>query len=66
MDEKEIIEQAIRNLECDLAATDYKVIKCYEAELVGEEFPYDITTLHKERQAMRDKINKLKAELEKE
>ena len=38
---------------------DYKIIKCSEASLVGEEMPYDITALHAERQALRDKINEL-------
>jgi hypothetical protein len=43
-----------------LAATDYRVIKCYELSLVGAETPYDVNVLHDERQAVRDKINQLK------
>lgn len=42
-----------------LSATDYKIIKCSEAQLVGEELPYDIVALHAERQAIRDQINEL-------
>lgn len=63
MSEKEIMEQQIRNLECDLTASDYKIIKCYEYSLVGEELPYDIEQLHIERQSIRDEINVLKERL---
>lgn len=63
MSEKEIMEQQIRNLECDLTASDYKIIKCYEYSLIGEELPYDVEQLHIERQAIRDEINRLMEEL---
>lgn len=63
MSEKEIMEQQIRNLECDLTASDYKIIKCYEYSLIGEELPYDIEQLHIERQSIRDEINILKEKL---
>lgn len=63
MSEKEIMEQQIRNLECDLTASDYKIIKCYEYSLAGEELPYDIEQLHIERQLIRDEINVLKERL---
>lgn len=63
MSEKEIMEQQIRNLECDLTASDYKIIKCYEYGLIGEELPYDIEQLHIERQSIRDEINVLKERL---
>ena len=63
MSEKEIMEQQIRNLECDLVASDYKIIKCYEYSLIGEELPYDIEQLHIERQSIRDEINVLKEKL---
>ena len=49
----------IRKLKEQLAATDYKVIKCAECQLLGEELPYDIIQLHAERQAIRDEINRL-------
>lgn len=42
-----------------LAASDYKIIKCYEASLLGNPLPYDIESLHAERQGYRDKINEL-------
>lgn len=59
MNEREILEQEVRNLQCDLTATDYKVIKCYEAQLVGEPLPYDKNVIHTDRQAIRDRINEL-------
>lgn len=49
----------IEQLKAQLASTDYKVIKCSEAQLAGEELPYDIVALHAERQSLRDKINEL-------
>lgn len=49
----------IRRLKEKLSATDYKVIKCSECQLIGEPMPYDIAELHAERQAIRDEINKL-------
>lgn len=42
-----------------LASTDYKIIKCMEAYLCGEELPYDIAALHAERNAKRAEINEL-------
>jgi hypothetical protein len=49
----------IDELKVQLASSDYKVIKCMEAQLAGEEMPYDIEAIHAERQAIRDKINEL-------
>ncbi|MBR1749966.1 MAG: hypothetical protein IJ740_03650 [Ruminococcus sp.] len=63
MDEIERIAQEIRNLTCDLSAGDYKVIKCYEAQLVGEPMPYDMAAIHQERQAIRDRINYLQEQI---
>lgn len=49
----------IQNLKNTLSNTDYKVIKCIEAYLCGEELPYDINALHIERNAQRLQINTL-------
>lgn len=49
----------IESLKSELQESDYKVIKCAEAMVVGAEMPYDVASLHKERQALRDKINEL-------
>lgn len=54
----------IRKLKAQLSSTDYKVIKSYELNLAGETPEYNITSLHKERQVIRDKINLLENELE--
>jgi len=45
---------------------DWKVVKIYEARLAGKEDPYDYAELATKRQAVRDKINELQAELEAE
>ena len=50
------VKYEIVELKKQLAETDYKIIKCYEYQLVGLELPYDIQTLHTERQALRDRI----------
>ena len=54
----------IERLKSELQESDYKVIKCAEAMAVGVEMPYDVASLHKERQALRDKINKLESEVQ--
>ena len=51
----------IRKLKEQLSATDYKVIKCAECQLLGLAMPYDVDALHAERQAIRDEINRLEA-----
>lgn len=51
----------IEALKGELASTDYKIIKCMEAYLCGEELPYDIAALHAERNAKREEINNLEA-----
>lgn len=38
---------------------DWKVVKCMEAKLLGNELPYDINELNIERQKVRDRINEL-------
>ena len=53
------IKQRIEELKNELSGGDYKVIKCYEANLLGTTAPYNIATLHEERQLIRDEINKL-------
>lgn len=63
------LETKIGCLRCDLsshasAVGDWKVIKCYEAKLKGEELPYDLDKLLADRQAIRDQINALQAELQ--
>ena len=54
----------IERLKSELQDSDYKVIKCAEALTIGADMPYDVTSLHKERQALRDKINELESEVQ--
>ena len=56
---EERIRAEIERLKAELSATDYKIIKCSEYSLNGQELPYDIAELHAQRQALRDRINEL-------
>ena len=63
------IESEIRTLVSQLDAPtssvgDWKIIKIYEARLKGEPDPYDYAELDAARQAIRDRINELQAQLE--
>jgi len=58
-DDKKYYQKQIDELKMKLASSDYKVIKCYEANLIGSSPPYDILLLNSERQAIRDNINML-------
>lgn len=72
--EEELAEQArqqqisqltvqIDGLKAKIAANDYKVIKTYEYDLLGEQTEYDMQAVHAERQALRDQINSLETQL---
>lgn len=56
---RKLVEQKINEYKNELSGTDYKVIKCYEALLIGEELPYDVSEIHVHRQTIRDEINRL-------
>ena len=60
--EEEKKQVRIAELKLALNSTDYKIIKCSECSLAGEELPYDIAELHAARQALRDEINELEGE----
>lgn len=53
----------IGHLKTLLNETDYKIIKCSEYQLNQLPLPYDIATLHSQRQAIRDEINLLENEV---
>jgi hypothetical protein len=57
--DKTKIDYKILELKQQLADSDYKIVKCYEASMLSNDLPYDIETLHTERQAIRDEINRL-------
>lgn len=50
---------AIQQAKETLANTDYKVIKCIEAYLMNEPYPYDFSELHRDRDEMRKIINEM-------
>ena len=64
VDDNGLLLSEIERLKSELQESDYKVIKCAEAMAVGAELPYNMTALHKERQALRDKINELESEVQ--
>ncbi len=68
MNERQVMEQQIRDLESKLTCTtsdigDWKISKCMEYQLCGKELPYDIKELNKKRQEVRDEINALQEKL---
>lgn len=54
----------IESLKSELQESDYKITKIAEAMSIGAELPYDAKALHKERQALRDRINELEMEVQ--
>ena len=54
----------IERMKSELQESDYKVIKCAEAICLNAELPYNMTELHNERQALRDKLNELESEVQ--
>ena len=64
VDDNGLLLSEIELIKSELQESDYKVIKCAEAMAVGAEMPYDMESLHKERQALRDKINELESEVQ--
>ena len=62
-EQQENIHMEIEYLKSELQESDYKVIKCAEAICLNAELPYNMTELHNERQALRDKINELEKAL---
>jgi hypothetical protein len=57
------LPEQIKNLEGQIASTDYQVIKCYEYSLAGLELPYDIQELHNSREAIREQIRELEEQM---
>lgn len=59
----EKIKTDVAILQKELTKSDYKVLKMYEYSLAGKVRPYDITTVHAERQSIRDQINSLESQI---
>ena len=64
VDDNGLLLSEIERLKSELQESDYKVIKCAEAMCINAEMPYNVTELHNERQALRDKINELESEVQ--
>lgn len=62
-EEKNLLYTERMNLESQLAGSDYKVVKCAEAQALGMDAPYDIQALHVARQSARNRIAEIELEL---
>ena len=62
--DKGFLLSEIERLKSELQDSDYKITKIAEAMAIGVELPYDAQALHKERQALRDRINELEMEVQ--
>lgn len=63
LNEKEKTQQEIWDLKEKLSETDYKILKCSEASLLGQELPYDLDAVVSERDGWRTQINELEEKL---
>ena len=61
--QESILQRQINDLENSFT-DDYKIIKCYEAQLMDRPMPYDYATIIAERDAKRAQINELQAQLD--
>ena len=61
--EKEKTQHEIWELKEKLSETDYKILKCSEASLLGQELPYDLDAVVSERDGWRVQINELEEKL---
>ena len=61
--EKEKMQHEIWELKEKLSETDYKILKCSEASLLGQELPYDLDAVVSERDGWRAQINELEEKL---
>jgi hypothetical protein len=59
-------EQRISDLMKLLFLSDFKIIKCYEAQLLEKEMPYDFKELIKQREEWREELNLLQQEIDDE
>lgn len=59
-------QKQIEECKSKLSASDYKIIKSYEAQLVGDALPYNITELREQRQSLRDEIHEFEKRIKSE
>lgn len=53
------IFEKIKLLKKQLSDGDYKILKCYESDMLGRKYPYDLESLVNERNEIRKEINDL-------
>jgi hypothetical protein len=63
MKDKNKVLEEIGFVLSDLEKSDYKIIKCSEAQLLGLPMPYDVLELVSYRNSLREKIENLRLEL---
>lgn len=68
MSQEQLASQKVIDLQAQLSSTsseigDYRIVKCMEASLLGQEMPYDLEALVKARQKVRDQINQTQDQL---
>lgn len=68
MSERDKLNQEIIDLQASLSSNssrigDWAVMKCWEAEKLGDEMPYDLDDLLAKRAAARKRINEIQAQL---
>ena len=49
----------IRELHELLESTDFKILKCYECQILNEPMPYDVQALINQRRIWREELNLL-------
>jgi hypothetical protein len=59
---EELKHERIVFLREQLANTDFKVIKCYEAQLLDIQMPYDFKKLIKQREEWREELREMEDE----
>lgn len=55
--DKKLVADKITTLKQQLEASDYKIIKSYEATLLNLDLPYDLQELYAQRDKLRKNIN---------
>jgi hypothetical protein len=63
IDQKRIKERKVKEIKQQLNLSDYKIIKCYEAQLAESDMPYNLQELLKQRKSWRNEINSLEEDI---
>jgi len=63
IDQKRTKERKVKEIKQQLNLSDYKIIKCYEAQLTESDMPYNLQELLTQRKSWRDEINSLEEDI---